>query len=266
MEQTKLYLSTHWFFFLLTFVFSWFFWSIAILLNQVFTYFPTIIFYALGGFGPSIIGIILTYLSKDKDEIRDFWNRSRDYKNINYHWYGSIIIISLTPHLIAGGLSLLLGGNGIRFDQDFISNLFFSIIFLIIGVLAEEFGWRGFVLDPLQKKYNALASSLILGFFWGLWHLPLFVINATYQQTLGLFSLDFWMFFIVILPSSVFYTWLFNNTSRSILSAILLHFCINFFGELFSMGVQVRIISNIIVFIFAILVVLIYGYRHLIRT
>jgi membrane protease YdiL (CAAX protease family) len=266
MIQPKLNRSNHWLFFLLTFIFSWLFWGIAILLNQVFTYFPTIIFYILGGFGPSIIGIILTYLSKDKEEIKDFWHRSRDFKRINYQWYGAIIIITLTPHLIAGGLSILFGGSGIGFNPDFVSSLLFSIIFLIIGVLAEEFGWRGFVLDPLQKNYNALTSSLILGFFWALWHLPLFFIDATYQQSLGLFSLDFWMFFIVILPSSVFYTWIFNNTNRSILSAILLHFCVNFFGELFSMDVQVRLISNIFVFIFAILIVLIYGYRNLTRV
>lgn len=132
-------------------------------------------------------------------------------------------------------------------------------------MLAEEFGWRGYILDPLQRKHNALISSIIIGFFWSLWHLPLFFINGTYQQSLGLFSIEFWMFFIIILPQTIFYTWIFNNTNRSILSAMLLHFCVNFFGELFSFDVQVRIIREIIVFIFAILIVLINGYRNLTR-
>jgi hypothetical protein len=104
MRQLKLSFSNHWLFFLLVFVFSWIFWGIAVLLNQVFMYFPTIIFYTLGGFGPSIIGIILTYTTKDKEEIKDFWIRSRDFKRINYQWYVAIIIVTLTPHLIAGGL------------------------------------------------------------------------------------------------------------------------------------------------------------------
>ncbi len=258
-------LSSPWMFFFLTFVFSWFFWSIAIFLNQVFTFFPTIIFYALGGFGPSIIGISLTYLTKSKEEVKDYWYRSRDFKHINYQWYGAIIILSLTPLLIAGGISILFKGIGITFDPIFLSSFLFSVSFLIIGVLAEEFGWRGYVLDPLQSKYTAFISSIIIGLFWGIWHLPLFFIRETYQQSLGLLSIDFWMFFIMIFPHSIIYTLIFNNTNRSILSAMLFHFCVNFFGQFFSFDVQVRIISNIIIFLFAILILLIFGYRNLKR-
>ena len=214
---------------------------------------------------PSIIGISLTYLTKRKDEIKDFWYRSHDFKRINYKWYGAVIILALTPLLIAGGFSFLFKGNGIIFDSEFLSNFLFSIIFLIIGVLAEEFGWRGFILDILQRKNNAFISSMIIGFFWSLWHLPLFFINGTYQQNLGLFSIEFWMFFIIIIPQTIFYTWIYNNTDRSILSAMLLHFCVNLFGELFLFDVQVRIIRDIMVFIFAVLIVLIYGYRNLTR-
>jgi len=265
MDKTKSYLSNLWMFFILTFVFSWFFWSIAIFLNQVYTFFPTIIFFALGGFGPSIIGILLTYLTKTKDEVKDFWHRSRDFRLINFKWYGAIIILSLTPLLVAGGLSILFKGSGITFDPGFLSTSLFSISFLIIGVLAEEFGWRGYVLDPLQSKYNAFISSIIVGLFWGIWHLPLFFINETYQQSIGLFSIKFWMFFIMTIPASIIFTLIYNNTNRSILSAMLFHFFVNFFGQLFSFDVQVRIISNIIIFIFAILILLIFGYRNLTR-
>jgi membrane protease YdiL (CAAX protease family) len=181
MDKTKSYLSSPWIFFLLTFVISWVFWSIAVYLNQTYTSFPTIIFYALGGFGPSIIGILLTYLTKSKDEVKDFWYRSRDFKRITFQWYAAIIIFSLTPLLIAGGLSILINGSGITFDPAFLSSFLVSVIFLIIGVIAEEFGWRSYVLDSLQSKYNALISSIIIGLFWGIWHLPLFFIRETYQ-------------------------------------------------------------------------------------
>jgi len=265
MSKIKLYLSNPWIFFLLTFVFSWLFWFIAILLNQGYTFFPTIIFFALGGFGPSIIGIYLTYFTKSKEEIKDFWHRSRDFKRINIRWYIMIIMLSLTPLLIAGGISFLFQGSGIIIDSNFLSSILFSLIFLIVGVLAEEFGWRGYILEPLQGKYNAFVSSMIIGLFWGIWHVPLFFINNTYQQSLGLFSIEFWMFFIVIFPHSIIFTLIFNNTNRSILSAMLFHFCVNFFGQLFSFDVLVRIISNIIIFIFAILILLIFGYRNLTR-
>ena len=43
---------------------------------------------------------------------------------------------------------------------------------LIVGPLLEEAGWRGFVPDELQKRWNTLAPSLTLGLAWALWHLP----------------------------------------------------------------------------------------------
>lgn len=258
MDKMRFSLSNPWMFFLLTFVFSWVFWSIAVIMNQPYTSFPTILLYALGGFGPSLIGILLTYLTKSKDEVKDFWYRSWDFKRIGLRWLGVILFLSLAPLVIAGGVSFLFNGSGITFDPIFFSGFLVTLIFLIVGVIAEEFGWRGYVLDALQNKYHAFISSLIIGLFWGIWHLPLFFIRDTYQQNIGVFSIEFWMFFIVLFPHSIIYTFIYNNTNRSILSAMLFHFCINFFGQLFLFDVLVTIISNFIIFVFAILIILIY--------
>ncbi|MEG2789293.1 MAG: type II CAAX endopeptidase family protein [Romboutsia sp.] len=37
----------------------------------------------------------------------------------------------------------------------------------------EEFGWRYFLQPRLQKVYGKRCGVLILGFIWGIWHLPL---------------------------------------------------------------------------------------------
>ncbi len=39
---------------------------------------------------------------------------------------------------------------------------------LILGPLSEEIGWRGYALERLQTKWNALVSGLIVGLVWGL--------------------------------------------------------------------------------------------------
>jgi membrane protease YdiL (CAAX protease family) len=105
---------------------------------------------------------------------------------------------------------------------------------LLLGPLSEELGWRGFALDQLQRRWKPWFASLILGFVWGLWHLPLFLIKGTVQAAWGLGTVRFWLFLIGILPLSLLMATVYNRTRKSILSAILLHFFYNATGNLLS--------------------------------
>lgn len=63
-----------------------------------------------------------------------------------------------------------------------LSSVFPLIIFLtIFAGIGEEFGWRGFAMPRLQARHTALASSLIIGVMWSMWHMPLFLTEGTIQ-------------------------------------------------------------------------------------
>ena len=47
--------------------------------------------------------------------------------------------------------------------------------------LPEEIGWRGYLLDRLQERWNALTASLVLGLVCWTWHLPLFVLPGYFD-------------------------------------------------------------------------------------
>jgi membrane protease YdiL (CAAX protease family) len=108
------------------------------------------------------------------------------------------------------------------------------------------------VLDRLQEKYTALASSLILGIVWSLWHLPTFFIRDSYQASLGIGTPAFWLFFAGIVPLTFVFTWIYNNTNRSTLAVILFHSMVNFTGELLTLSERADTYSILLWFVAAI--------------
>jgi membrane protease YdiL (CAAX protease family) len=130
--------------------------------------------------------------------------------------------------------------------------MFFIFIF---GPFPEELGWRGYALDSLQERINPLFSSLVLGLIWAIWHTPLFLMRGTYQYDLGFGSVDFWLFMLFATLSSIFFTWIYNNNQRSILSASLLHFVINLTGNVFVESLSTRTLRLILLLSLAVLLI-----------
>jgi hypothetical protein len=102
-----------------------------------------------------------------------------------------------------------------------------TLLFLIVFAgLGEEFGWRGFAMPRLQSRHNALTTSLIIGAFHAVWHLPLFFLKGEMYQTLALeigYVPAFLGYAILVLALSVQLAWIFNNTRGSVLLAAVYH-------------------------------------------
>jgi uncharacterized protein len=92
---------------------------------------------------------------------------------------------------------------------------------LLIGPV-EEIGWRGVALPLLQRRYAPLWASLILGAFWGFWHVPAFLLSGTEQS-----AWSFGPFVIGVLADSVLVTPMFNAARGSLLIPALFHFQMN---------------------------------------
>ncbi len=233
---------------------------------------PGIVLALLGLLGPMVAGITSTYRTHGQEGRRDYWRRVIDPKRIGASWY--VVIFLFVPMLTALAflIDILSGGSGAAWEgpaERFFAapwTIFpFALGIFMIGPM-EEFGWRGYVLDRLQERWNALVSSLILGTVWSLWHLPLFFIPDTYQYNLGVGSTSFWLFIIGIVPLNVLFTWIFNNTRRSTLAAMLFHFMVNFTGELVALSPRAELYSILLWTVAAIFVTVIWGARTLTRN
>lgn len=224
-----------WVFFGATFAITWGCWLAAIAFGVSFDSATGLLLLLLGLMGPGVAGIGFVYLAYDQPGRTDFWKRLREARRISLHW---LLIILLLPPTVVGTAALVdiaIGGTSVSLGEwidefgtnpaAFLPTLFFATL----PPLLEELGWRGYALDRLQLKWSALVSSLMLGVVWSVWHLPLFFIEGSYQHDMvGFGTLEFWMFMIGVVPLSVAFTWVYNNTARSILAVIILHGWVNF--------------------------------------
>jgi membrane protease YdiL (CAAX protease family) len=230
-------------FFGLTFFLTWMCWIPAGLLSKEHSSVANILHY-IGGAMPTLSALLLLYLHNRDKERKDYWQRLVDFRHIRKSSW--CVILLTVPVLTISGIvgDIILGGTGakLEFASKIFSNPFallpFAIFTFVFGPLPEEMAWRGYALDGLQIKWNALIASLILGAAWTIWHFPLFWIEGSYQYGLGVGTSQFWLYMLDKIPQSILMTWLYNNSQRSTVTAILFHFMVNFVGELFNLTLR----------------------------
>ncbi|MEM2780888.1 MAG: type II CAAX endopeptidase family protein [Candidatus Bathyarchaeia archaeon] len=205
-------------FFLVSFAWSWFFWTLQILGFNLY----------VAPFGPFLAAFLLTYLQEGYVGVKKLLVKGFDPR-IRKVWYVPAFL--LWP--IIAGFSIL----GALLAWEFIPELVtlsqpwlvlwnFVYIFFLGGPLQEEFGWRGYALPRLQARYSALISSVVLGGLWAIWHLPLnlmYLVGPQYQVGLAWLSSTVILFIFV----SMLFTWIYNNTDGSVLTALIFHTMLN---------------------------------------
>lgn len=108
--------------------------------------------------------------------------------------------------------------TGAAFADLQIPVLLAPVLFIayFISATAEEIGWSGYAIDPLQERWGALGASLIVGVVWAVWHM------IPYLQAHNPAEWVVWQCAFTV-ANRVLIVWLYNNTGKSILAAILFH-------------------------------------------
>jgi membrane protease YdiL (CAAX protease family) len=170
----------------------------------------------LAVYAPAIGAFILVARYGGLTGLRSFLGRVLLWR-CSWAWY-AFLIIGIPLIFIVGSA---LNGNLFTKPFPFLSfqSLFVALILAAIKGPIEEFGWRGFALPILQRKFAPVLAGLILGAIWGLWHVPAFLLNGTQQS-----EWSFTAFFFGCLAISVIATALFNKSRGSILLSSFFHF------------------------------------------
>lgn len=153
---------------------TWLFWAIAALLGDSIWEMPGVIFFYIGGVGVLVGGFVMSRVVYGYGGIRELGRRIVDPRLIPGRWWAAILLTFPALTLLAAAIAALtgaapdplnLGGAWELLRRP--AQLFPLLIFiLIIGPLPEEIGWRGYLLDRFQLRWNALAASLLIAGVW----------------------------------------------------------------------------------------------------
>ncbi|MED1599649.1 type II CAAX endopeptidase family protein [Bacillus pseudomycoides] len=132
--------------------------------------------------------------------------------------------------------------------------IYYFIKTIVSGPLGEELGWRGFALMELQKKYSPLKSSIIIGFWWGMWHLPIWFTTGFTGSNL----IKYILFFMITIISTTIVMTTFYNLNRNLIIPMIIHFFFNFFiGIINGQLIELIMYNAIFYLIVAVLIIVI---------
>lgn len=243
-KEIKVFLS-------ITFVISIIFFGVSIILSRTgILGYGNIFFmfiYGIGGYAPSIAGIISKKIYYSKSEYKEFLISIINPK-LHIKWYVfilvSLFIIWSSPIII-----FINNISGYHLVKKPLYSILWIIPIMIIGGGIEEIGWRGFLFPELRKKYSFAISAVSIGCIWSTWHIPMwFVVNS--PQT----KINFLLFMLSCVTVSLLLAFIYERTS-SIFMCIFMHAVDNTYYYLFTTSID----HNIITITFALFItVLIY--------
>jgi membrane protease YdiL (CAAX protease family) len=177
-----------------------------------------IVFLVPAAFGPLVGAIIAQRTLQGKGSVKVFLRKFLDLR-LGWKAYVLAVLIIAGCNFIAWILPEAFGEERLPM---LLPSLWVFIPYLIIMILfgggQEEFGWRGYALPILEKKYGIWLANLILGIIWAVWHLPLWFIEGTSQT-----YINFGGFMLFTIGSSYILSWVLSVSGNRPFSALFTH-------------------------------------------
>ena len=182
-------------------------------------------------FGPTLAALCMLVIEPRPLSALKAWAKS--LIQIKSHPLVWALALLLLP--VCGLLTVFLTGTRPAPDQEavlvYITLLVAPLnglfaVFVGAGALGEEPGWRGYALPRLLNRFGPLASSLVLGAVWTLWHWPMMLIPEWRGGGLPL-QVFVPMYAVVVCLLAYMMTRLFQWSRGNTLMAIWFHGIVN---------------------------------------
>lgn len=171
------------------------------------------------GFGPLIAGLMMIGLLYGRAGFRDLWARLRKWR-VHWSWYAVALLTGPVLSLLV--LQVLGLRPAIATDPNPISLMLLSIGLGMLVPIGEEPGWTGFATSEWRKRFGVLATGVLMGLLWGLWHLPMFTVSARESTEIPSILFLLILLFTWLVPFRVLMVWVYDHT-QSLLLVMLMH-------------------------------------------
>ena len=135
---------------------------------------------ALATFSPMVAALILVHRERRTAGVTELLRRSFDFKRIRAkRWYAPILLLMAGVNVAVYGLVRWMDMPLPAPQVQVLAALLMFLAFFV-GALGEELGWSGYATDPMQDRWTALQTGVLLGLVAVLWHLvPLLLMHRS---------------------------------------------------------------------------------------
>lgn len=171
----------------------------------------------IAAFMPLFVACFLAYREEGSRGVKGLLKRVFDYSRITRKcWYLAIfgvpVLIFLAIYLLVSLMNLPVPGRW----QVSVLSIPLLFVFFFLGSTGEEAGYMGYAFEPMNKRWNAFTTAILIGIPWAVWHYPS-MINQGRSFTWILWGTLGTIFFRVLI------VWIYNNSGASLFACILFH-------------------------------------------
>lgn len=198
---------------------------------------------------PCLVAGYKIYQNDGKDGIIKWLTSSWDIHKVKHSFF--LLMAFLIMPLIFTAASYFHNGS-FHFLQIFQNPLFPSLLTFLafyLGAIFEELGWTSYATPLIQKRLGIFKAGLLIGFFWGAWHiLPYFSQGRSFIDIIALI--------LCTISYRIIMGYLYAYSGQATITGILFHTMINFYPEILPHGydsfnfISVAILSWIIAGVF----------------
>jgi membrane protease YdiL (CAAX protease family) len=129
--------------------------------------------------------------------------------------YAAALLFPLAGGVLVFFLSSML--PGVTHSEATFSPSLLIVGGMLFGAFGEELGWRGYLQKLLGQRASLLATSIVVGILWALWHVGLYQNGPVYMAFLVLTMIGY----------SIFVSFLIRGTECNVTIATLFHLGVN---------------------------------------